>query len=132
MDKVINIEKRIASKKQRAQLEAYRGKLEAIQKVIQCSSCHHRCAMCGHYLKDSHALHDSPSNSFGFAFCESCRAEFEDFLAISRRKRRPDVVWHNKEWVKMWSAWLDYRQAMDGFLNSQEFKSLLEELDKQS
>jgi hypothetical protein len=34
MDKVISIEKRIKSKKQKKQLEAYRGKLEGVQKVI--------------------------------------------------------------------------------------------------
>jgi len=132
MDKVINIEKRIESKKQRRQLEAYRGKLESVQKVIQCSACHHRCAMCGHYLKDSDATYDSPAASFGFALCDCCKAEFEDFLAISRDKRRTDIFWHNREWVKMWSAWLDYRQAIDGFVNSREFKSLLEELSKKS
>lgn len=132
MDKVVSIEKRIESKKQEKQLEAYRGKLEGIQKVIQCSSCHHRCAMCGHYLKESDTTHDSPSTSSGFALCGCCKAEFEDFLAISREKGRSNIFWHNKEWVKMWSAWLDYRQAIDGFVNSPEFKSLLEELTKKS
>ena len=132
MDKVVSIEKRIKSKKQKKQLEEYRGKLEGVQKVVQCSACHHRCAMCGHYLKDSDATHDSPSTSFGFTLCECCKAEFEDFLAISREKRRTEIFWHNKAWVKMWSAWLDYRQAIDGFVNSPEFKSLLEEFSKKS
>lgn len=129
MDKVTNIEEKIKSKKQKKQLEQYSEKIEAIQKVVQCSSCHFRCAMCGHNLRDSDSSNDVPSPSFGFAFCENCRAEFEDFLAISREKKDPDVFWHNKEWLKMWSAWLNYRQAINGFINSPEFKSLLEELD---
>jgi hypothetical protein len=132
MDKVISIEKRIKRKKQKKQLESYRGKLEGVQKVIQCSACQHRCAMCGHYLKDSDATDGSSSTSLGFTLCECCKSEFEDFLAISREKRPANIYWHNKEWLKMWSAWLDYRQAIDGFVNSREFKSLLEELGKKS
>ena len=132
MEKVINIEERLEHKKQKKQLEQNRGKIEAIQKIVRCSSCHFRCVMCGHHLQDSDSSDSSPSSSFGFAFCKNCGAEFEDFLAVSRGKSRPDVLWHNREWLKMWSAWLDYRQAMNGFVDSPEFKSLLEEIDKQS
>jgi transcription elongation factor Elf1 len=122
MDKVVNIEERIEGQKQKKQLERHRGKIEAIQKLIQCTSCHMRCAMCGHHLKDA----------FAFAFCENCRDEFDDFLSISKGEKPPDVFWHNKEWIDMLSAWLNYRQAVNGFMNSPEFRLLLEELDPES
>jgi hypothetical protein len=129
MDKVVNIEKRIESRKQKKQLAQYRGKIEAIQKLIQCSACHFRCTLCGHQLRDSDSSDDFAPSSFGFAFCEDCKREFDDYLAISREGQRPDVFWHNKEWLEMWSAWLDYRESINAFMNSPEFKLLLEELD---
>jgi hypothetical protein len=132
MDKVVNIEERIEGQKQKKQLERHRGKIEAIQKLIQCTSCHMRCAMCGHHLKDAVSSHDALSSSFAFAFCENCRDEFDDFLSISKGEKRPDVFWHNKEWIDMLSAWLNYRQAVNGFMNSPEFRLLLEELDPES
>ena len=130
MDKVVNIEKRLASRKQERELEEQRGKIGAIQKLIQCSSCHFRCALCGQHLSESDCSGKGLSSAFGFAFCDGCGAEFEEFLAVSRGKKSPEVSWHNKEWVKMWSAWLDYRQSINGFVGSPEFKSLLDEFNR--
>jgi hypothetical protein len=131
MDKVVDIKKRIESKKQKRQLKQYRGKMAAIQKIIQCSSCHHRCAMCGLYLRSTDSPRDSSPSSLGYTFCESCRGEFEDFETTFRGKKPSDLFWHNKEWEKMWSVWLSYRRAITGFKDSPEFKLLLEDLDTQ-
>ena len=130
MDKVVNINERLASRKQERALEEHRGRIGAIQKIIQCSSCHLRCALCGQHLSESDCSTMRPSSAFGFVFCFGCGAEFEEFLAVSRGEKSPEVSWHNKEWVKMWSAWLDYRQSINGFLDSPEFKSLLDELNR--
>ena len=132
MEKVVNIKERIESKNQKKQLAKYRGKIESIQKLIQCSSCHFRCAMCGQHRGDEDSAFSAPSSPSGLKFCEDCQGEFEEFLSISSRGKRPKVFWHNKEWVHMWSAWLNYRRAMNGFLNSSEFKLLLEEFDTDS
>jgi len=56
-------------------------------------------------------------------------SEFEDFLGMSREKKGSNIFWHNQEWVKLWSAWLDYYQAMGEFRNSTQFKQLSKELD---
>lgn len=130
MKKVVNIEGRIESRKQKKQLKLYRVKVDAIQKVIQCSSCHFKCAMCGLHEGETDSPYDSIS-SLGYTFCESCRGEFEDFLSISRGEKSPDLFWHNKEWINMWSAWLKYQQTIKGFMNSPEFNLLLKELDTQ-
>ncbi len=132
MEKIVNIKERIESKNKRRKLERHRGKIAAIQKFTQCSSCDLRCAMCGHHIKVQDSSYNSPSSRFKFKFCEDCRGEFEEFLSISRGKKDPDVFWYNKEWISMWSAWLNYRQAIDRFLNSSEFKLLFEELDRHS
>ena len=131
MDKIVNIEKRIESRKQKKKLKEHRGKIVAIQKIVQCSSCHLRCAMCGVYLKEV----DSPSDSvptLEHTFCNGCRGEFEDYCSVFKDKKPSDIFWHNKEWENMWSAWLHYRKAITGFMNSPEFKLLLEELKTQS
>ena len=132
MEKIVNIKERIESKKQKKQLAKYRGKIEAIKELIQCASCHFRCAMCGQLTDVKDPASGAPSSPLGLKFCEDCQGEFEEFLSISSRGKRPKVFWHNKEWVHMWSAWLNYRRAMNGFLNSPEFKLLLEEFDTDS
>jgi hypothetical protein len=132
MKKIVDLEERIANKRQRESLEQYRGKIETIQKILQCSSCHLKCAMCGVQVE----MNVSPPNSrpahLGLSFCESCREELDEFLSISKGGKEPTVFWHNKEWKDMWSAWLDYRRAMAAFLRSSEFKLLMEELNRQS
>jgi hypothetical protein len=130
MDKVVNIEERLASKRLKLQLEEHQGKIGAIQKLIQCSSCHFRCALCGQHLGESGCSSTIPSVSFGFVFCDDCGGEFEEYLAVSQGEKPPEVSWHNEEWLRMWSAWLDYRRTINGFVGSPEFKMLLDELDR--
>lgn len=130
MKKIISLEERIEDKRQKERLEQYRGKIETIQKVLQCSSCHLKCAMCGTQIEGPGSGCHGAGNS-GLQFCESCREEFQEFLAIKKGQKEPTLFWHNKEWKEMWSAWLDYRKAMNAFLRSAEFKLLLEELNEQ-
>ena len=73
MDKIVDICDRIESRKQLQEAEKHRGKLEAIQKLIQCSSCHFRCAMCGHHMDAAEASDDSPPVSTGFSLCPTCK-----------------------------------------------------------
>lgn len=130
MDKIVNIEERLASRKQERELEERRGRIGAIQRLIQCSSCHFRCTLCGQHVSESGCSTEGSSPAFGFVFCDGCGAEFEEFLAVSRGEKSPEVSWHNKQWVKMWSTWLDYRQSINGFVGSPEFKSLLDEFNR--
>jgi hypothetical protein len=132
MNKIFHIDERRERKKERSQLERYRGKIEATQRLIQCMSCQMRCAICGHHLEGANSPADSLSCSLGLSFCESCKGEFEEFLSISKGDKRPDVFWHNKEWINMFSAWLNYRQALNGFVNSPEFKLLVKEIETES
>ncbi|MBN2123845.1 MAG: hypothetical protein JW821_06110 [Deltaproteobacteria bacterium] len=130
MDKVVHIGKRIANRRQREQLRKYREKVQGLQKVMQCSSCHLRCAMCGLYLRTPGSPQEAFSPSYGFIFCESCREEFEDFLVLNKGGKTPEkAFWHNREWFGMWSAWLNYRKALAAFVSSPEFRTLMEEDD---
>ncbi|RJR49223.1 MAG: hypothetical protein C4576_06975 [Desulfobacteraceae bacterium] len=129
MEKIVNLEERIENRKQREKLEHYRGRVETVQKILQCSSCNLKCAMCGAQIEDFHSGCCTSGNQ-GFRFCECCREEFEEFLAVKKGGKTSELFWHNKEWKEMWSAWLDYRKAMTAFLRSAEFKLMLDEFNE--
>lgn len=130
MNKVLDITGQLEGKKRKKQIEAYSDKIEAVKRTVQCSSCRSRCAMCGCHLNATDSFCPQASFTPDFNLCESCRAEFEDFLKMTGRKKGSDSFWHNKEWMKLWSAWLDYRQAITEFRNSTEFKQMHKEFDK--
>lgn len=132
MKKIVDLEERIENKRQKESLKQYRGKIDTIQKIIQCSSCHLKCAMCGVQVEMNGSPQKSHPAHLGLRFCDSCREELDEFLSIARGGKQPTVFWHNKEWKDMWSTWLDYRKAMAAFLQSSEFKLLMEELNRQS
>lgn len=132
MEKVININERLEIKKRKKQMQRYRGKIEAIHKLVHCSSCHQKCAMCGHQIGHKNSPDHSQAANFGIKFCEDCQGEFEEFISESRGKKRSQIFWHNQEWRHMWSSWLKYRQAINGFLDSPEFKLLSKEFETQS
>ena len=131
MDKIVDFKDRAKSRREQQRREQRRKKVEAIQKVTQCCLCHFRCARCGLHIKPEDVSQGAPSSSEDYTFCESCRREFEDFLSISKGKNRSGLLWQNKEWEKMWSAWINYQQAITAFVNSPEFKCIIEDFDDQ-
>jgi hypothetical protein len=126
MTKVLNIEDRLEEKKRKQEVYDQRHKLGTLQRVVQCASCHFRCAMCGYHIEAADSPNPDASSSAGFHLCESCRAEFEDFLKMKNADKGSHIPWHNNEWKKMWSAWLEYQQAIRRFRNSEEYKQATE------
>lgn len=129
MRKVVSIKERLENKKHREQIRRFRGKIDTIQRIIQCSSCQMKCAMCGVQMKEAENESHPIEDSLRLSFCKSCRGEFRDFIALSRGKKESDIFWHNSEWEKMWTSWLNYRKALNAFVESPEFRLILEELD---
>ena len=129
MDKIVNLEERIEDREKKKQLKQYRGKIETLKKIIQCTSCHFKCAMCGLQMEARGSSRETHLAPIGLILCESCRDEFEDFLSTSRGVNRSDIFWHNQEWKDMWSAWLKYRKSINTFMDSSEFRLLLEEIN---
>ena len=125
MNKVLNITGRLEDKKRKQQVEHYRHKIETIQRIVQCSSCHFKCAMCGHHLNTTDSSCPPALTAQDLNLCENCRAEFEDFLEMSREQKASDIFWHNEEWLKLWSAWTDFHRAIRKFRNSAEFKKMI-------
>jgi len=129
MNKVLDIKNLLEKKERKQKAEFHRGKMETLQRIVQCSSCHFKCAMCGYHLNTADAPHTPPTRPTSFYLCRSCRAEFEEFLRLKNGKKGSDSFWHNREWMQMWSTWFDFQQAIKKFKNSAEFEQITEELD---
>ena len=129
MTKILDIHDQLEKKKKKEHLEKYRGRTDSIQKIIQCSSCRFRCAMCGVQVPSGETTHRAP---MGLNFCGDCLAEFEEFVSVTKGGTPPEVFWHNQEWIEVWRAWLDYRKAISAFVTSKEYTLLLEELNSDS
>ena len=102
-----------------------RRKIETVRRLVQCTSCRFRCAMCGDRSED-----DVPETASGseFTLCAGCREEYEAFLALSDGKDASDAFWHNEAWYALWGAWADYQRAIKAFKNSKEFREIIAQL----
>jgi hypothetical protein len=130
MNNVLNITERLKGKRQKEQAKAYRRQVETIHRIVQCTSCHFRCAMCGQHHAHDESECPTDIHSSEITLCADCRTEYESYLKMKPEKQRGEFFWHNKEWVRMWSTWLEFQQAVKQFRGSPEYKNLLEEPDE--
>ena len=125
MEKVLSITARLESKKRKEQVETYRERFEAIQRVLQCSACQFKCAMCNRHIEPDEESDASSPPEEEFNLCESCLSEFEAFKKMSgERSDKPDVFWHNREWLELWKCWMAYQRSINNFRNSFNFSKL--------
>jgi len=125
MEKVLSITARLEDKRRKEQVEAYHDTFEAVQRVLQCSACQFKCAMCNRHIDRSDPPNAPPSSQTEFNLCESCLSEFEAFKKVSQEgPAQSDVFWHNSEWLEFWRCWLDYQRSIQNFRNSFESNKL--------
>lgn len=129
--KIVSLGDRIRNKKLLEEKEKNQGKVETIRSIVQCASCHMKCAMCGLHLDRPDMSSESRLLSLGLVFCKSCGDEYKDFMANIEGEKGTKLFWHNKEWLDMWSAWLSYRKSVKAFINSPEFQLLLNDINQQ-
>jgi hypothetical protein len=127
MEKVFNITARLEDRKRKEQVQEYRDRFEAIQRVLQCSGCQYKCAMCNRHIDPSDPSSPPLSTPAEFILCESCQSEFDAFRRASRKDAyEPDVFWHNQEWINLWRCWLELQRAINKFRNSFDFNKIAE------
>ncbi len=127
MDKVLNIEERLRANRRQREIEEGSQKVEAVRKLVQCTSCRLRCAMCGCQVDDE----DPRPSRFGeldFQLCDSCRADFDDYKATVEGREIPELFWRNEQWTDLWTSWLEYQRSIRKFINSDGFKELMKSL----
>ena len=126
MDNVFNINDRLKDKQRKKHEEFHRLRIATVQRIVQCSSCQLTCAMCGSHVETSDLCCPPTSSHPGLNLCEFCRAEYNDFLEMSKLGKSSDMSWHNKQWMGLWSSWENYRKAIKAFRDSKEFRQMLE------
>ena len=125
MEKVLNITGRIEDRKRQKQIESNRDKFDAVQRMLQCGTCRFKCAMCGRHAEREKASKTEEAPPSEFSLCESCQAEFEDFIKITEKKGIPhDIFWHNREWLDLWSSWITFQRSLNRFRKSLNLRQL--------
>lgn len=118
------------SKTKQAALNRMR-KIAAVQRMYQCSKCPHRCEKCGIQIHsgDSEEIKPSPI-PIPYRFCASCTEEYQDYVERLKGKTHDECYWHNEFWIDNWKKWIEFKSSTDRYINSKEFKQLLEELKR--
>ncbi|MEW6262382.1 MAG: hypothetical protein AB1641_04825 [Thermodesulfobacteriota bacterium] len=100
---------------------------EALLALIRCARCPARCARCG-FQSDSAAVVTHPEPGLSFRLCPACLNEYRDLRAYLEGERKPNTPsWQNREWVRLWLAWLEYKAALENFVSSPEVLAVLSE-----
>jgi hypothetical protein len=125
MEKVSSITERIEDKKRRHEILRFRNVLRTVQRTVQCSSCSLKCCMCGAPMESAGPpVPERAGISREFHLCEGCGAEFEDYLDLVQGGKASGLFWHNREWIRLWSSWMEYQTAIGEFRNTPEFRRL--------
>ncbi|MBM4295693.1 MAG: hypothetical protein FJ126_12435 [Deltaproteobacteria bacterium] len=126
MSKIIDIEDRLKlEQKKRAKVDKAK-KAEVVRKILQCTRCLARCLKCGVQF-DTHEMYKRYKGPF--RFCQSCQEEYDEFLRVRDAGQESSLYWYNKEWQRLWQAWLDYQQAVKDYGESPEFLDLVREVE---
>jgi len=129
MNKILDISDRLKDKQRDEQIQSHRQRVETLQRTIHCALCASKCAMCGQHFNAGETYCPPETAAAELNLCESCRAEYEAFMARASAREDRRMFWHNQEWVRMWSAWLDYNEAIRDFRRSHEFRRLIQDSD---
>lgn len=127
MSKVIALHDKLKLTAAQKALEERKRKIRAIYKVFQCTRCASRCERCGAPVEGEPAIKAGQAK-IPYHFCESCAEEYRDYIHCLQGTPDPEASWHNHQWLKVWQTWIEYQGAVDQYLRSKEFRSLLSEL----
>ena len=123
---IIELEKR----RQRQQREKNNGldeeKLDVLKKVLQCARCQLRCARCGTQIE---GVEDKEHAPLPYPLCSGCGDEYKVYLELTMGESAAGRYWHNREWMEIWSTWLQHQKALDRYRSSKEFIKLLQEFE---
>lgn len=104
-------------------------KVLAARKGIREARRPNRCEKCSGQVSDA-----DPDRTDGrrlqtpYIFCDSCLAEYTDFIDRLQGRGNPDLYWHNDVWLESWRRWIDYKSTLDRYIRSKEFTQLVREI----
>jgi hypothetical protein len=127
---VISLDKKLQISKEKKNELVRKRKLLAVKKVFQCTHCAFKCEKCGTQIGTDSV--DETADLFKaripYRFCESCAEEYVEYIERLKGHGDPECFWHNSEWLNLWQKWIEYQGALDRYMKSKEFVSLLNEL----
>ncbi len=132
MANIIPIDERLNLVKNKKDALIRRRKIQAVQNVFRCVRCAFKCEKCGVSVESGQEEPNGSGNgvlfNIPYHFCRNCREEYQDYLDYLRGKKDPENYWYSTTWAELWNKWIAYQGALDSYLKSKEFKSLLGEL----
>ena len=131
MDKVLNLTHRLQDKRRKEQIEVYREKFDTVQRILHCSGCQYKCAMCGYHIETTDAETPTSRRDTEFNLCDSCASEYEDFKR--RKQGKMDDAgpfWHTDDWMAFWTAWCEYQRSINRFRHTFNLKQLEDPSDE--
>ena len=127
MSKIISLDGKLKLNAEQKAAVLRKQKILAVRKVFQCTHCPSKCERCGAPLAMSpDERHDHPETPYHF--CGSCAEEYIDYIQRLQGKGDAEAYWRNHDWLRAWHAWIEYQGAIDKYLQSKEFRRLLDEL----
>ncbi|UCH22362.1 MAG: hypothetical protein JSU83_03730 [Deltaproteobacteria bacterium] len=134
MADIISINGKLALAKEKRTALIRKRKIQAVQKVFQCTQCAYKCEKCGTQISQDPAdQNESLCNiRVPYRLCESCAEEYIDYIERHKGGGDQECYWHNDAWLALWKSWIDYMGAIDRYLKSKEFTQLLKELRQTS
>ncbi|MFH1977520.1 MAG: hypothetical protein ABIJ52_18515 [Pseudomonadota bacterium] len=134
MADVISLNEKIQLSKEKTAEMTLRRKVQAVQKLFQCTHCAIKCEKCGIQIGTQTCPAEINSQKadinlrIPYRFCESCSEEYIDYIERLKGNGDKDCYWHNDDWLESWGKWADYRSSIDRYTKSKEFLQLLHEL----
>lgn len=108
-------------------LQQRKRKIRAMYKVFHCTQCASKCERCGAPVEGEREAKTGQVR-IPYHFCDGCAEEYRDYIRCLQGAPDPDNSWHNHQWLRVWQTWIEYQGAVDQYLRSKEFRSLLSEL----
>ena len=127
MGNIISLDKKIKYTREKQDAIVRKRKLLAVRKIFRCTHCVSKCEKCGVQVTAENNP-KVPGFRIPYTFCDSCSEEYVEYIDMLKGKRNEASYWHNDAWIKVWSSWIEHQGAIDSYLNSKEFKRLLDEL----
>jgi len=127
---VISLDEKLKRVEREKTASSRRRKIQAVQKVLQCTHCAFKCEKCGTQITgdDDPGADRTDHPHLPYRFCSGCAEEYLDYIQRLKGKGDPDCYWHNYAWMDLWKAWIDYQGCMDRYLKSKGFVRLMQEL----
>lgn len=130
MGKLISLDDKLATSRERQAARSRRRKIMAVRRVFQCTSCTLKCEKCGTQIAPEQSPEQGERRRLRvpYNFCDACTEEYIDYIERLKGAGDQECYWRNDAWIDTWRKWIDYQGSMDSYLKSKEFLQLLQEI----